>query len=153
MSDSTGSVIKALILPAIIALILYLALAFVVIPFWRHHRERYSHYVPLNSLSTQTSGLRDRLADGIATLVFNPPWRVNRGDQIVNTDGGSEDGVSIDGEELGTVEEQRRRALIQAATSLPPDNARRLSRDLEEGFMDDSDDEENTPHRNGMVQR
>jgi len=46
---------------------------------------------------------------------------------------------SEDGEELGEVDEADRRNRSRDSGAI--DTARRLSRDLEEGFMDDSDEE------------
>lgn len=49
-----------------------------------------------------------------------------------------------EGEELFEIDERRRAALSLDASSRPDAEGRRLSRDLEEGFRDDS--EEDSPH-------
>ncbi|KAJ2905858.1 hypothetical protein MKZ38_004106 [Zalerion maritima] len=141
-SSSTGSVIKTLVIPAVIAMIFYLTLAYGIVPFWRHYRERYSQYLPLDRISNRTLGLRDRFTNRLANIIFNPPWRRNSGGEVVIADGASDDGASINGEELGTLDGDQRGELIRSFQASTPDNTRRLSRDLEEGFMDDSDEED-----------
>jgi len=59
----------------------------------------------------------------------------------------AQDGVGSDfdedeGEELFEVDDNRREALSLDARRGRDDDGRRLSRDLEEGFKDDSDEEE-----------
>jgi hypothetical protein len=61
----------------------------------------------------------------------------------VNTASGSESGFDEeDGEELFEVGDNRREALsLDSTRGRGDDVGRRLSRDLEEGFMDDSDED------------
>ena len=56
-------------------------------------------------------------------------------------DGSGSDFDENEGEELFDVDERRREALSLDARRGRDDDGRRLSRDLEEGFKDDSDDE------------
>jgi len=138
---STLSVIKTLIVPAIIALLGYLVLTYAVIPLWQRYRSRYSQYLPLNTISNQTSSLRHRIQSGIGRLVVPSSWRQRLQEHrlVVEADGDSDvDYNSDEGEELGDINEDRRRELSQGEL---PDMTRRLSRDLEQGFMDDSDEE------------
>ncbi|KAM0297938.1 hypothetical protein ACHAPM_009219 [Fusarium culmorum] len=136
------SVIKTLIVPAVISLILFILLTYVLIPLWRRYA-RYSQYLPLDTLSSHTSSLRERITARVAA------WRSNR-DVAFASDDGSDDGIGDDGEELGNVDEATWRQMEADTRAARPDNARRLSRDLEEGFRDDSDDEPDRLARNNF---
>ncbi|PTD05341.1 hypothetical protein HYE67_003432 [Fusarium culmorum] len=139
---ATMSVIKTLIVPAVISLILFILLTYVLIPLWRRYA-RYSQYLPLDTLSSHTSSLRERITARVAA------WRSNR-DVAFASDDGSDDGIGDDGEELGNVDEATWRQMEADTRAARPDNARRLSRDLEEGFRDDSDDEPDRLARNNF---
>ncbi|EKJ72640.1 hypothetical protein NXS19_008815 [Fusarium pseudograminearum] len=139
---ATMSVIKTLIVPAVISLLLFILLTYVLIPLWRRYA-RYSQYLPLDTLSSHTSSLRERITARVAA------WRSNR-DVAFASDDGSDDGIGDDGEELGNVDEATWRQMEADTRAARPDNARRLSRDLEEGFRDDSDDEPDRLARNNF---
>ncbi|CAF3458168.1 hypothetical protein SNK05_011223 [Fusarium graminearum] len=139
---TTMSVIKTLIIPAVISLILFILLTYILIPLWRRYA-RYSQYLPLDTLSSHTSSLRERITARVAA------WRSNR-DVAFASDDGSDDGIGDDGEELGNVDEATWRQMEADTRAARPDNARRLSRDLEEGFRDDSDDEPDRLARNNF---
>ncbi|WXC65348.1 hypothetical protein SNK03_011152 [Fusarium graminearum] len=139
---TTMSVIKTLIVPAVISLILFILLTYILIPLWRRYA-RYSQYLPLDTLSSHTSSLRERITARVAA------WRSNR-DVAFASDDGSDDGIGDDGEELGNVDEATWRQMEADTRAARPDNARRLSRDLEEGFRDDSDDEPDRLARNNF---
>lgn len=67
-------------------------------------------------------------------------WRRRLQDRLVIADADSDAGFdSDDGEELGDVDESILESYEQSHHSAG--DTRRLSRDLEEGFRDDSDDE------------
>ncbi|RGP62005.1 hypothetical protein FSPOR_9560 [Fusarium sporotrichioides] len=137
------SVIKTLIVPAVISLLLFILLTYVLIPLWRRYA-RYSQYLPLDTLSSHTSSLRERITARVAA------WRSNR-DVAFASDDGFDDGLDDDdGEELGNVDEATWRQMEADTRAARPDNARRLSRDLEEGFRDDSDDEPDRLARNNF---
>ncbi|GKU01977.1 hypothetical protein FLAG1_03098 [Fusarium langsethiae] len=137
------SVIKTLIVPAVISLLLFILLTYVLIPLWRRYA-RYSQYLPLDTLSSHTSSLRERITARVAA------WRSNR-DVAFASDDGLDDGLDDDdGEELGNVDEATWRQMEADTRAARPDNARRLSRDLEEGFRDDSDDEPDRLARNNF---
>ncbi|KAI3530576.1 hypothetical protein CABS01_08797 [Colletotrichum abscissum] len=140
---TTMSVIKTLIVPAIISLILFLVSTYVALPLWRRWRSRYSQYLPLDTISTSTVSLRHRVQNAFARMMVPSTWRRNAHERLVIATDASEDGYSSeDGEELGEVGEDTRRALTEDARRDRHDSTRRLSRDLEEGFRDDSDDED-----------
>ncbi|KAF4986854.1 hypothetical protein FDECE_15745 [Fusarium decemcellulare] len=112
-----------LIVPAVISLILFILFTYVLIPAWRRYA-RYSQYLPLDSLSSHTSSLRDRITSRIAA------WRSNRGVAYAS-DTGSDVGLDDDedGEELGHVDEATWRQMEADTRAARPDNARRLSRE------------------------
>ncbi len=61
-------------------------------------------------------------------------------------DGSGSDFDEEEGEELYEVDDNRREALSLDAQRGRNEDASRLSRDLEEGFKDDSDDEDDLPN-------
>lgn len=140
---STLSAVKTLIVPAVISLILFITCSYILVPLWRQYQERYSQYLPLESISNHTTSFRVRAQNAIAKWLIPARWRRGIHERLVAA-GGSDGGFdSDDGEELEDVEEERRHALSLDTSGRADhtDSNRRLSRDLEEGFMDDSDDE------------
>ncbi|KAI0457009.1 hypothetical protein F5B21DRAFT_501715 [Xylaria acuta] len=139
---TTLSVVKTLLIPALISLVLFLVLTYLVLPLWRYYRNRYSQYLPLGAISTQTTSLRIRTQDAIARWFSSMSrWRLRNGDRVAVADDESDVGFSSEeGEELNEVDEARRHALSLDTHHQHADSNRRLSRDLEEGFRDDSDD-------------
>ncbi|KAK4460234.1 hypothetical protein QBC42DRAFT_272925 [Cladorrhinum samala] len=132
---NTFSAVKTLIVPAIISLIIFLISTFVIVPLWRRYRNRYSQYLPLDTISNQTMSLRARMQSAITNFLISSTWRARMPDSVVVAGRGSFD--SDDGEELGDVDE----AATGRTNSNEIDSTRRLSRDLEQGFIDDSDEE------------
>ncbi|XXH00579.1 Checkpoint protein hus1 [Hypoxylon texense] len=146
----TLSVVKTLIVPAVISLILFLVSTYVLVPLWRFYHARYSHYLPLDTISNHTTSLRVRIQDAIARWLIPSRWRFGGGDRVVvGADDASDLGFSSEeGEELDEVDDDRRHALSLDARHVDgTDSMRRLSRDLEEGFRDDSDEEDSNAHR------
>ncbi|KAK3378162.1 hypothetical protein B0H63DRAFT_479038 [Podospora didyma] len=136
---ATFSVVKTLIVPALISLILFLVSTYLLVPLWQHYRIRYSQYLPLETISNQTLSIRHRVQNAIANIVIPSAWRFRR-EHVDIADGDSDAGFDSDeGEELGEVDDSARSGREQERHSI--DNTRRLSRDLEEGFRDDSDEE------------
>ncbi|KAK3500000.1 uncharacterized protein B0T23DRAFT_401501 [Neurospora hispaniola] len=124
------SAIRTLIVPAIIALILYLVLTFAVIPIWQRYRNRYSQYLPLETITDGASSLRARLTDRITTWFITSAWRARLQDRIDVADNRpSTDFDSDDGEELNEVDEALRRALERREQPTIDDSNRRLSRE------------------------
>ncbi|EXJ79771.1 hypothetical protein A1O3_08054 [Capronia epimyces CBS 606.96] len=160
---------RTILLPMFISAVLYLVIFHALLPLYRRHRARYSQYLPLQSSSLlsshlpealQPSSLRDRLSTLFLRLFLPSTWafrdRFRRRESVVNADAelfDEESGEAMVG--FDVQERSRRRdgmerqlANMNAATrtvsrSADPgsDSNRRLSRDLEEGFRDDSDDE------------
>lgn len=86
----------------------------------------------------------------IARWLVPSRWRFNSRDRVViGADDASDIGFSSEeGEELDDVDDDRRHALsLDTHIPVHTDSIRRLSRDLEEGFRDDSDEEDNNTRR------
>ncbi|XWX00153.1 hypothetical protein V2A60_008172 [Cordyceps javanica] len=133
--------IKTLIVPASISLALFLVVTFAVLPLWRRYRNRYSQYLPLDSLGSASSSLRDRIADRLAALTLPSTWRRDRGRFAGGDDDEDENDEQRggeDGEELSRVEHGAN-AAAERRTGTAGNFTVRLSRDLEEGFIDDTD--------------
>lgn len=142
------SLIKTLVIPALISLILYVVISYLLVPLWKRYRGRYSNYLPLDTISTQTTSFRQRIQGAIARRLLPSSWRSDFGGNRFTasaTDGNGSDFDEDDGEELYEVDSNRREALSLDARRGRDDDGRRLSRDLEEGFKDDSDDEDDMP--------
>lgn len=90
-----------LIVPATISFALFLVVTFAVLPLWRRYRNRYSQYLPLDSLGSASS-LRDRITSRLAALTLPSTWRRDRGRFAAAAAGDDDDD---DGEELGRVED------------------------------------------------
>ncbi|KAL7945520.1 hypothetical protein V8C42DRAFT_59177 [Trichoderma barbatum] len=130
--------LKALVIPAVISLILFLVLTFVVVPVWRRYRSRYSQYLPIDAISEHTTSLRYRITNRLLRIISLPfRWRQDRDIAMA---GGISDRDLEEGEELEDIDEEIAEVLEALARSRRPDTARRLSRELEEGFIDDSSD-------------
>jgi len=145
------SLLKTLIIPALISLILYLIISYAIVPVWRRHRGKYSTYLPLDTISTRTTSLRQRIQTALFSHLLPSTWRSDFGGErhTVNAqDGAGSDFDEEEGEELYEVDDGRREALSLDARRGRDDDGRRLSRDLEEGFKDDSDDEDD-PRNHG----
>ncbi|RBQ85717.1 hypothetical protein VDGD_08377 [Verticillium dahliae] len=138
------AVFKVLIVPAVISLILFLTLTFVLAPLWRKTRERYGQYVPVHAIQSSTLSFGQSLRSGVSGLMERSIWRRNASQGVAIGSDHSDDGfASDDGEELGQVNQNTRQAIAEDARRSSPESTGRLSRDLEEGFRDDSDDEDN----------
>lgn len=144
-------------MPAIISLILYLLISFLIVPVWKRYRGRYSNYLPLDAISTQTTSLRQKVQEALVQLLVPSGWRAHfdRNRHAVSAQdgmGGSEFDDE-EGEELFDVDDNRREALSLDARRGRDEDGRRLSRDLEEGFKDDSDDETEDDRQSRTVSR
>ncbi|KAI1084137.1 hypothetical protein F5B20DRAFT_576281 [Whalleya microplaca] len=129
---TTLSVIKTLVIPAVISLLLFLISTYVLIPLWRRYRARYSQYLPLDSISNHTSSIRGRVQDALARWMVPSRWRIGGRDRVViGADDTSDLGFSSeDGEELDDVDDDRRHALsLDTHTIEHTDTIRRLSRE------------------------
>ncbi|OXV06524.1 hypothetical protein Egran_05707 [Elaphomyces granulatus] len=140
MASSSLSPAKTLIVPALISLAIYIVLSYLIIPFFRRYHQRYAQYLPLNSISTRTSSIRERAAEALMHFVLPSMWR--RGARL-NAD--PSDAISIYDEEgeimVGMDIDPSRREALERRRSLASESQVRLSRELEEGFMDDSEEE------------
>lgn len=114
-------------------------------PLYHNHYARYSQYLPLDTLSSRTSSFRSRIAStlGRYLLPSHMRWRSELGDHRGSLDDlyfGEEEGESMVGFDVNRRERSVRGGRVVSAVEI--DSQRRLSRDLEGGFMDSGDDEE-----------
>jgi hypothetical protein len=151
----TNAALQSLLLPLVFAAILYLALAHAIIPFVRRHRSRYTQYLPMPAgVAESTASWRTKISDALTNLFLPASWA--RGRQVVVDGSGSEHHEEdlFDDEEgegmvgFDPVDERRREALEQRRSMMEED--RRLNRELEQGFKDDSDDEHEDERRRSL---
>ncbi|KAK5122855.1 hypothetical protein LTR85_003770 [Meristemomyces frigidus] len=145
-------VVKAIFFPAVIAAALYLLLAYLIVPLYRRHRERYSQYLPLGTITERTSSLRSRIGNALTNFILPSSMRWRR-DVVVDGRRGSGSGDDLAfGEEegesmIGFDVNRLPRGRDERGGRVEIDTQRRLSRDLEEGFKDDSEEEGSVDER------
>jgi hypothetical protein len=121
--DASSHRKQTLVVPAVISLLLFLVLTFIVVPLWRYYRLRYGQYLPLDSITSHTTSLRQRVTDSLVQFMVNPPWRRNRGPVP------AEDNDLEEGEELDVVDDDMWDAVDSRIQTGPPDTTSRLSRE------------------------
>ncbi|EAW08628.1 uncharacterized protein ACLA_095610 [Aspergillus clavatus NRRL 1] len=134
---SMSRLAKTLLVPALISLALYLLISFLIVPFFRRYHQRYSQYLPLQTISAHTLSLRDRIADTVMRFFLPSSWRRQVDNQHDNISISDEEGEIMVGMDM----DPARREALERRRSTAADAESRLSRDLEQGFMDDSDEE------------
>ncbi|KAL2815891.1 hypothetical protein BJX63DRAFT_151821 [Aspergillus granulosus] len=148
---SAASLAKTLFIPAIISLALYVLISFAIIPFFRRYHQRYSQYLPLETISAHTSSLWERIADAVMRRFLPSSWR----QQAHITD--AQDNISILDEEgeimVGMHMDPADREALERQGNTVTEDQGRLSRELEEGFRDDSDDEAGRDNWRGRPSR
>jgi hypothetical protein len=132
--------IQTLFVPALISLAIYLLLYFIAIPFIRRYRERYSQYLPLHTISSHTSTLRERVSDGLMRFVLRVS---SRRSHFVGQEEDRESLFDEEGEELNGFEytPPPRRGASDRYGGEYTESTVRFSRELEQGFLDESNDE------------
>ncbi|KAL6875446.1 hypothetical protein HDV57DRAFT_173929 [Trichoderma longibrachiatum] len=133
MGDTLAG-IKTLVIPAVISLILFLLLTFVVVPVWRRYRSRYSQYLPLDAISEHTTSLRYRITGRLLRIASLPfTWRRDGLVASSGAAGGARARLSDrdleEGEELEDIDDDIAQVLEAIARSRRPDHTRRLSRE------------------------
>ncbi|KAI1944579.1 hypothetical protein LOZ12_003875 [Ophidiomyces ophidiicola] len=134
------SLFKTLLIPALISLALYLVLFYAVVPFIRNYRQRYAQYLPLHTLTIHTASLRERASDALMHFMLPSAWRSTQFAERQDDSGSlfdEEEGEGLVGFEM----DPTRRAALERRRDDPLGTEGRLSRELEEGFMDDSEDD------------
>ncbi|KAH4102487.1 hypothetical protein HBI65_176480 [Parastagonospora nodorum] len=133
--------LKTILIPLFLAALLYILLALIVLPFVRRHRSRYSQYLPMPAgVPEFSSSWRTKLSDALYNLFAPSSW--GRTQRVVDASGDDELFDDEEGEGMvgfDPIDERRREALEQRRSMM--EEERRLGRELEEGFKDDSDDE------------
>jgi hypothetical protein len=114
------------------------------LPFVRRHRSRYSQYlpVPANVSDFAPPSWRTKVSDALYSLFVPSSWGRHRA--IIDARASVDDDLFDDeeGEAMAgfdPVDERRREALEQRRSMM--EEERRLGRELEAGFKDDSEDE------------
>ena len=142
---------------------LYLVVSFVVIPFLRRYRDRYHQYLPLEALATRTTSFRHRILNGVNLLLFPGTWtgggsRVQVDDDPDDDSEGSFESASEGERMVGVMVDGRRREALEQrrdGRDVGGESQRRLSRELEEGFRDDSseDDDDADDEDHSIIRR
>ena len=152
--SSLVSALAALLIPGLISLFLYYSITQIILPFLRRHQLT-SEYLPLPSFP-RNGTWQERLPSTIITRMVPKAWLkglqwrriedASAGDEAdtdTERDEGDEGEVLFSDEEgenmVGLDIDSRRREILEMNDT--PDVRERLSRDLEEGFRDDSDEE------------
>lgn len=146
------TVLKIVALPAAIAAALYGLLTYIVLPLYRAHHDRYSQYLPLHTISERTSSFRARIKHAVIRwllprhLQYRFDLQSNGYDIYARRGSSSE---SEEGEDFAAEEGERmvgfdvgRAADGRGRAGRAMDSERRLSRELERGFRDSSESEE-----------
>lgn len=139
----TNQTPQILFLPFLISSILYLLLAHLLLPLYRTHRARYNNYLPMPaSLSSTSDSIRSRAANFLTRLALPRSQAQTSASGGVRRDSsedlfGDEEGETMVGFDYRDRTERGVRG--GRVESLWSDG--RLSRDLEEGFRDDSSEE------------
>lgn len=143
--------------PAIIAAAAYVCLIWILLPIYRAHHNRYAQYLPLSTISERTHNFRTRVQRTVMRWILprHLQYRFdlqNNGYDIYDRRGsGSDDEEGDlfgedDGERMVGFDVARReregRIDIRGGEGRGMDSERRLSRELEAGFRDSSDEDD-----------
>ncbi|MCJ1312037.1 hypothetical protein MMC25_005711 [Agyrium rufum] len=129
---------KTIIIPPTVALLLYLLLVHVLIPAY-HRRAQYANYLPLDSTAAAGNNLINRAGRNINRFLSRfRQKRIGREEGDVDDDphAGFLSDEELDEDFIPQVPRGRTLGRVRSAIA----ENRRLSRDLEVGFKDDSDD-------------
>ncbi|KAF1926768.1 uncharacterized protein M421DRAFT_422366 [Didymella exigua CBS 183.55] len=144
--------LRGILIPLVIALVLYVSATLFVLPFVRRHRTRYSQYLPVpTSMASHAAGWRTKLSDALYHLFMPSTWTRQPPVHIHADDDESSDFDDDEGEGMvgfDPLDGRRRDALEQRPSRV--DEERRLGRDLEQGFKDDSEDEDRDETRRSL---
>ncbi|KFZ15963.1 hypothetical protein V502_05306 [Pseudogymnoascus sp. VKM F-4520 (FW-2644)] len=144
-SPTTTALLLTFLVPLAIAAALYLLLTYALIPLYQRHHARYVSYLPLTAISTSTSSFRARVQASIAEYMLPAGWRTdfNAHQFAADSRSGSEAGDDAGEELYGFVAGRRVGVSLDARRGGAGgrEEVSRLSRDLEEGFADDSSDD------------
>lgn len=155
--------IQTILIPLVVSALIYALLTYAILPLIRRHRHRYNQYIPmpttLSNVSTHTSSIRRHLPSALSNLFLIPTSWPFRRRHVVDGSGGEhvhddDDDELFDEEEgegmVGFDIDDRRREALEQRRSMMGEEDRRLSRELEEGFKDESDDEADDERRRSL---
>jgi hypothetical protein len=153
--------LKTILIPLLVSAIIYALLTYAILPLIRRHRHRYNQYIPmpttLSNVSSRTSSIRRHLPSALSNLFLLPVNWPFRRRHVVDGSGGDhvhdEDELFDEEEGEGMVGfdiDDRRREALEQRRSMMGEEDRRLSRELEEGFKDDSDEEGEDERRKSL---
>jgi hypothetical protein len=137
--DATGNLVsnpvQILIVPAVISLVLFVALQYVLGPLWRRYRMGYSRILPLDMPPSDRPSpwqwLRGHWPRFVALDHINFSFAArNRPPVFRSANALSDDGISEDGEELAHVDGMTWDSLEQSSRTYRPDSQPRLSREF-----------------------
>ncbi|KAL9116645.1 MAG: hypothetical protein Q9187_006829 [Circinaria calcarea] len=143
---------KSIVFPPLVAFLIYLVSIYIFLPLYRK-RTRYAQYLPLpiapfassSNRPSLVSRIRDRLSGALSAFSRGNNWQRRQSqatDDSLFDDEELEEGIGMDGLEDDT-----------GPGNPAVERDRRLSRDLEVGFRDDSDDEDGHGRREGEGRR
>ena len=121
---------QAVLLPPIFAFALYVLTTYLILPYYRHIRARSSYsLLPSSQSPSNNPSLTSRLFSRIQTLVGRSKRRASSSSLL-------------DDEELEEGFDNLSEGVITGRNDVDTEGDRRLSRELEGGFRDSSDEEE-----------
>ena len=125
---------QAVLLPPLFALALYIITTYLILPYYRHLRARSSYsLLPSSQSSSNNPSITTRLFSRIQTLVGLPKRRASLNSLLGDEE--LEEGF----DDLSEDVPRGRNDIIVGSNT---EGDRRLSRELERGFRDSSDEEE-----------
>ncbi|KAL2048804.1 hypothetical protein ABVK25_010929 [Lepraria finkii] len=143
MSAGSSSLWKTVLLPPFFALFLYLLTTYLLIPYYRRFRSHFSYTLLPSSLASSNSPTSAAFAHGLFTRVNALIGRASRrgsGESLMGDEELEEGFTNLDNTLTGTRIDVDR-------NSDADDRERRLSRELEGGFRDSSDEEDDDRRR------
>ena len=129
------------LIPASIAVAIYLVVCYVVLPYIKQHRHRYDRYLPFDSLSARTASFRDRVPSWMTppSWLHSPQHRAGGVLDMFDDDDsnllGDDEGDRLTGFEI--YPSRMRKSLRPNRPSA--DGARPRDDPVQEGFHDESD--------------
>ncbi|QIX01462.1 hypothetical protein AMS68_006979 [Peltaster fructicola] len=137
--------VKIITAPALIAAFIFILITFVIVPLVRRHRERYSQYASVEPWVGTPTSASSQVLMNIADFFHRVAERRRRRRAAVAANGTSQDADDVafgeeEGESMVGFDLSHRERSVRGGNVEVHSDAR-LSRDLEEGFRDDSEED------------